>query len=306
MRKALGRGLNALFPDSSAGAAHAAAAVSAVPTPGDVRGSGEDIGVAARSVPIELIRPNGTQPRQEINPEELRDLTESVRAHGVIQPLLVRSAGDGFELIAGERRWRAARMAGLASVPVIVREASDGESFELALIENIQRSDLTPLEEAAAYARLTEEYGLTQEKVSERVGKSRATVANMLRLLGLPDEVKAQVASGALTMGHARAILAAPGATRQIALAREIVARGLPVRTAEHLASAQVHASRREPRDSIPVDVHVRAVEDELCGILGTKVRLVSRGAAGSIEIRYHSPDERDRLIERLRACGSA
>jgi ParB family chromosome partitioning protein len=252
-------------------------------------------GVPHRLVPVDRIVPNPAQPRQSIGDDGIAELASSIRRHGVIQPVLVRTLPHGFELIAGERRWRAARLAGLERIPAIIRESTDAESFELALIENLQRQDLSPLEEAGAYSRLIEEFGLTQDQLAARIGKSRSMVANLIRLLGLPDEVKHHIDSGALTMGHARAILGAPTAARQVALARETVSRGLSVRDVERLA-VQSDRSRR-PARTVETDVHVGSLQDELCRLLGTRVRLISRGRGGTIEITYHSPEELERLL---------
>lgn len=289
MRRALGRGLGALLPDASG-----TIAVAPVPAPAPATNGFPD-----QLIQTNQIRPNPSQPRQAIAEGELAGLVDSIRQYGVIQPLLVRTVDGGFELIAGERRWRAAQKAGLERVPAIVRETTAAESFELALIENLQRQDLSPLEEAEAYARLMDEFGLTQEQVAERIGKSRATIANLVRLLGLPQEVKEQIAAGALTMGHARALLAAPTAARQIALARDVVQRGMSVREIERLASRPA-ISRRQSRTAGP-DVHVQAVEEELCRLLGTRVRLVSKARGGCIEITYHSADELERLLGCMR-----
>lgn len=282
MRRALGKGLEALFPESA---------------------SPNTAPLAERTVPISEIRPNRHQPRQAISAEALADLAESIRQNGIIQPLILRRVEDGYELIAGERRWRAAREAGLDRVSAVVREATDAESFQLALIENVQREDLSPLEEAEAYRRMLEEFGLTQEQVASRVGKSRATVANMLRLLTLPPEVKEEIAGGKLTMGHARALLAADGASRQVALAGDIVDRGLSVRDVERLASAT--STKKKKAKAGTRDVHVRALEEELCGVLGTRVRLLPRGRGGVMEIHYHSNEALDRLVHQLRRSDS-
>ena len=297
MRKALGRGIGALFPGDSTSTTPPDVAVPVVTRPSQAGGSRP----AENLVPIDHVYPNPTQPRKTIAQDALLELTASILQHGIVQPLVVRTAEDGYELIAGERRWRAAKHAGLTEVPVVVRESSDIESFELAIVENVQRQDLSPLEEAHAYCRLMEECGLTQEQVAARVGKNRATVANTIRLLGLPDEVKAQIDGGALSMGHARALLATRSAERQIALARQIVARGISVREVERLAGRN-GASKAGPKPAKP-DVHARALEDELCRLLGTRVRLNQRPKGGSIEIVYHSADELERLVEVLRSC---
>jgi len=287
MRRALGRGLGALFPEGS----H-------VPSIARVEVVDEADGAPHRLIPIDKIGPNPSQPRQSIAEEAITELAASIRQYGVIQPVLVRTVTDGFELIAGERRWRAARRAGLDKIPAIVRESTDTESFELALIENLQRQDLSPLEEAAAYCRLIEEFQLTQDQLAARVGKSRATIANLIRLLGLPDEIKQHIDSGALTMGHARAILAASTAAQQMALARQAVRQGLSVRDIERLTSDDTNRDRRPAHRNVgSADVHMKAVEDDLCRFLGTRVRLVARGKGGTIEITYHSPEELERLL---------
>jgi ParB family chromosome partitioning protein len=230
--------------------------------------------------------------------DALAELVESIRQKGVIQPLLVRRVEGGFELIAGERRWRAAQKAGVDRVAAVIREATDAESFELALIENIQREDLSPLEEAGAYRRMIDDFGLTQEEVAARIGKSRVSVGNAVRLLGLPHDVKELLAAGKLTMGHARALLAASPAGRQIALAKDVVERGLSVRETERLAAVPAYKGQAKV---VAVDIHVRALEQELCELLGTRVRLIPRGQGGAIEIHYHSADALERLLDFLR-----
>jgi ParB family chromosome partitioning protein len=283
MRKALGKGLEALFPAPMAGAAS--------PTP-------------ATSVPIADIVPNPEQPRRAFDEEALAGLADSIRRHGLLQPLVVRRVGLGYELVAGERRLRAARRAGLTSVPVIVRETDPDERLELALIENVQREDLTPLEEAEAYRQLIDGHGFTQEEVAERVGKSRPTVTNALRLLGLPDAVKAQLESGELSAGHARAVLAVD-AGAQVEFAREIVQRRLSKSDAEKLVMARRPApARRRPRE-VAGDLHLRALADELTRSLGTRVRITRRARGGTIEIEFYSDPELDRLTDRLRLASA-
>ena len=283
MRKALGRGLEALFPDASEGR----------PAPVPAAGT--------LTVPIEEIAPNPDQPRRHFADEALAALADSVRRHGLLQPLVVRRVAGRYELLAGERRLRAATRAGLARVPVVVREARAEDRLELALIENVQRENLTPLEEAEAYRQLIDAHGFTQEEIAERVGKSRPAIGNALRLLGLPDAVKAMLESGELSAGHARAVLAVVGEAEQVKFAREIAARGLPKSAAEQLASARRGPSgRRRPAVSI-VDVHVRGLAEELTRGLGTRVRLKRRSRGGTIEIEFYSDAELDRLVGRLR-----
>ncbi len=280
-RPALGKGLAALIPD--------------VPEP--------------RTSPVELdvdrLEPNAFQPRTMVDDDRLRELAASIASNGVIQPIVVRRAGDRFQIIAGERRWRAARLAGLTRVPVVVRDVGDGHErslLEMALIENIQREDLNPIEEALAYRRLADEFQLTQEAIATAVGKDRATVANTLRLLKLPEEVRAEVASGALSMGHARALLALASETEQLNAAREVIARALSVRETESLVKkvAERDAPAGEPAPAKPVDVHTRAAEDRLKLLFGTKVRIVRRGTRGRIEIDFGSEDELIRIYEQL------
>lgn len=210
-RQALGRGLEALIP--SAGT--------------------EERGI--RQIPLEAIRPSGHQPRKAFNDNRLQELAGSIRSHGVLAPIIVRQTDDGYELVAGERRFRAARMAGLTTIPAIIKEVSNSEVLELALIENIQREDLNPIEEAEVYRRLTEEFGLSQEEVARRVGRDRSSVANALRLLRLPARIQQDLAAGSLTAGHARALLALEAASEQLRLREQIVRRGLTVRAAESL-----------------------------------------------------------------------
>ena len=277
-RKALGRGLSALIPEPVA----------------PLRRE------PAREVDLDLLRPNREQPRGAIEDTRLEELAESVRSHGIIQPLVVTRQDDGtFEIIAGERRWRAAQRAGLLRVPVVERMVASSKRLELALIENIQREDLNAIETAAGYARLAEEFGLTQEEIARSVGKDRATVANYQRLLRLPAEVRAEVASGALSMGHARAVAGLADARAQLEIAREVLARDLSVRETEALVKRRTEPLRPHAQPP-PADVHTRAAEDRLKLALGTRVRIVRRGKRGRIEITFVSEDELQRLYEQL------
>ena len=284
MRKALGRGLEALLPAASAVPIQAAA-----PSPG-----------APPTVRVAEIVPNPDQPRRRFDPEGLAALADSIRRHGLLQPLVVRRRPTGgYELIAGERRLRAAGLAGLDAVPVAIREADPPERLELALIENLQREELTPLEEAEAYRQLLEVYGLTQEDIAHRVGKSRPAIANALRLLTLPEAVKAQLEGGELSAGHARAVLSVEGSDARVAFAREITARKLPKSEAERLARARRSKTGREAAGRDP---HWRALADDLTRGLGTRVRVTPRGRGGVIEIEFYSEAELDRLLGRLGA----
>jgi ParB family chromosome partitioning protein len=284
-RQPLGRGLAALFGEAEGRA--------------PASGGSDDVG-AVREVAIELIRPGAFQPRRHFNEEELEALAQSVREKGVLQPLLVRpieGAEAAFELIAGERRWRAAQRAGLHRVPVLVRTLADREVLEIALIENLQREDLTVLEEANAYRRLIDEFGRTQGAIAEALGKSRSHVANMLRLLGLPELVRRRLEEGALTAGHARALLMAEDPAT---LAAEIIRRGLNVRVTEQLVKRRT-APRRSSRVQAR-DADVAALENDLTRALGLRVTIASKARGGALTLHYSSLDQLDRLLALLRA----
>ena len=281
-RPALGRGLSALIPIAPPPKAQAPDRDQQRPT----------------EIDIDLLGPNPRQPRAQIDEARLEELAQSIRSHGVIQPILVRRVDDHFEIVAGERRWRAAQRAGLLKIPVLVREVTDDHLLEVALIENIQREDLNAIEEAQAYQRLSDDFRMSQESIAAAVGKDRATVANYIRLLRLPAEVRNELASGVLTMGHARALLALSDESAQRRLAREVVSRGLSVRETEALV-------RRESTPAAPppprkVDPNTRAAEDRLKLALGTRVRIVRKGTAGRIEIDFGNEGELQRLFEQL------
>ena len=280
-RPALGKGLSALIPDA--------------PEPH----------AAPLEADIDRLTPNHFQPRVAVDDARLQDLAQSIRANGVIQPIVVRRSGDNFQIIAGERRWRASKLAGLPRVPIVVKEVAPGQErslLQMALIENIQREDLNPIDEALAYRRLADEFHLTQEDIAAAVGKDRASVANYVRLLKLPEEVRAEVASGRLTMGHARALLSLPDDAEQRRVARDVIARSLSVRETESIVKKAVDhgAPAREAPAPKPVDVHTRAAEDRLRLLLGTRVRIVRHGARGRIEIDFTSEDELIRIYEQL------
>jgi ParB family transcriptional regulator, chromosome partitioning protein len=294
MRKALGRGLEALLPGAG----------SAPPAPSAALGA--DPAATRTEVAVSEITANPEQPRKHFDPEALTALAESIQRHGLLQPIVVRRAAEGYEVIAGERRLRAAQQAGIPHVPIVVRDAEPQERLELALIENIQREDLTPLEEAEAYRHLIDEYGLTQDDLARRVGKSRPAVANALRLLGLPDAVKAQLEAGALSAGHARAVLSVSGEAAQVTFAQEIVTRGIPKAEAERLVQARrgdaPKRGGRPPATQVAADPHWRALSDEMTRSLGTRVRMAPKGRGGTIEIEFYSELELDRLLDILRA----
>lgn len=284
-RSALGKGLSALIPDAP---------------------EAPRAGVA--EVDIDLLSPNEQQPRLQMDDAKLEELAQSIRANGIIQPILVRRIGSAYRIIAGERRWRAAQRAGLHKVPVVIREVPEGSEqqlLELALIENIQRENLNPVDEGIAYQRLADEFGLTQDQIAAAVGKDRSSVANFIRLLKLPEEVRASVVSGALSMGHARALLGVADPAAQRHAAREVIARGLSVRDTEALvkrltrpAGPDAGAHTAKPAN----DVHTRAAEDRLRFALGTKVRIIRRGQGGSIEVDFASEGELNRIYEFITA----
>jgi ParB family chromosome partitioning protein len=274
-RPALGRGLSALIPDAPP------------PAPASDRGL---------EVDSDLLRPNKFQPRTAMDEARIEDLARSIRANGIIQPIVVRKVDGGFEIIAGERRWRASQRAGLLKVPVVVRDIPEERLLAVALIENIQREDLNPIEEAAAYRRLTDDYQLTQEQIADAVGKDRSSVANYLRLLKLPQEVRANLGSGALSMGHARALLGLPDDAAQLQVGREVVARNLSVRETEAIVKK---ASQPSPGKAVvEKDVHTRAAEERLRFVLGTRVRIARKRKGGAIEIDFTSEEELNRLYE--------
>ena len=246
---------------------------------------------------IEEITPNPYQPRQNVRDQAFEDLVESVRERGILQPLLVRSSEDGYQLIAGERRWRAAQLAGLQRVPVIVKESAEPESFELALIENIQRKDLNSIEEGEAYRRLHEEFGLSQEHIAKKIGKDRSTVANMIRLLKLPEKIRNDLVDDILTMGHARALLALPEAAVQLQARNTIVKKSLSVRETEKLVQTLLKRKTKAKVTSEP-DSHMRAMLDRLIRHFGTKVNIVRRGKRGKVEIEFYSDDDLQRILD--------
>jgi ParB family chromosome partitioning protein len=292
-RNALGRGLAALIPGA--------------PTPGAVP-SARPASNGTRTIAVEEIHPAPGQPRTRFDEARLDELAASIKAQGIIQPLIVRTRtpdeGGGYELIAGERRWRAAQRAGLFDVPAVVRDVAPAQAFEMALVENLQREDLNPLEEAAGYERLGAEFGYTQEQLSERVGKDRSTVANALRLLRLPEPVRALLAEGRLSMGHARALLGLESASEMEKLARRIAATELSVRKVEELvrrARAEREAPPPPPAAPLRPSTSARDLGLRLTRALGTRVEVVEAGPErGQIAVHYHSLDQLDALLARL------
>ena len=251
-------------------------------------------------LPLQKIEPNRLQPRKSFNEEELASLADSSRQHDVIQPLTVRLLDTGYyQIIAGERRWRAARMAGLREVPVVIIEADDKKAMELALIENLQRADLTPIEEARGYQQLIGEYGLTQEQVADRVSKSRPAVANAMRLLSLPDELLSMVESGKLTAGHARALLSIKDERQQLAVAQKVVNLQLSVRQTEAMCKKLLKAEQKPEPKPVEVD-YLAECEKTLTRCLGRGVKIVSGKRKGKIELEYYGQEDLQRLYEAL------
>ncbi len=285
-RRGLGKGLAALIPTAPAKLTEAATTI-------------------AHEVPVGAIAPNPRQPRQKQDPAALQELADSIREHGLIQPLIVtaatldqQAAGVQYQLIAGERRWIAARLAGLRAVPVIVKEATPQQMLELALVENIQRADLSPLEEATAYRQLIDEFGLTQEEVAVRVGKSRVTVANVVRLLRLPDEAKAALLEDQITEGHARALLGIEAPETMVRLLRVVIRRGLNVRQTEELVRRQ--ALEAQPKVKETPSPETAALEGRFREALGTKVRLFRSKKGGKLVIHFYSEEELQAIYDAI------
>ena len=255
------------------------------------------------SLPISQVEPGVKQPRKRFDEDSLHDLADSIRTHGVIQPLTVRRLSSGYyQIIAGERRWRAAKLAGLREIPAVIIEADDRKVMELGLIENLQREDLNPIEEANGYHVLIDEYGMTQEEVAKRVGKSRPAVANALRLLALPDAVHQLLEEGKLSAGHARAILSAPTGELQKKLAQKVIAEDLSVRQTEALAK-RLAAGEKEPPSPTPgpdLSIYLRAAEKDLAARFGRKVHIVNGKKKGKVELEYYNPEDLNALLDLL------
>ncbi len=300
--KGLGKGLDALFGDAEVAPAAKKPTQKKKQTAVKTEESpSEDSGVLY--VSIDDIKPNSSQPRKTFDEEKLEELAASIERHGVIQPLVLRRLGKGYEIVAGERRWRAARIAGLKEIPCIVKELSDEENMLLAIIENMQREDLNPIEEAEGIRQMIDTYGLTQEQVSYSVGKSRPYISNSLRLLKLPDKVQELAAEGKISTGHARALAGVKNRQTQIELAMRAAAEDLSVRQIEKLVKAAKEPPKK-PAVRTPKTADEKRVEEDLKNALGTRVRLNRKGKKGKIEIEFYSADELERLIELLKTLG--
>jgi len=277
MKKGLGKGLSALITSADT----------------------DETGV--KEIKINEIEPNSEQPRKYFNDEKLAQLAESIKLHGVVQPLIVQRSEDTYKIVAGERRWRASRIAGLQTIPVIIRDLSSKQVMEIALIENLQREDLNAIEEAEAYEKLMEEYGMTQEDISATVGKSRPAIANSVRLLTLQDKIKSKVINGELSGGHARALLSIVDISLQLKAADEITKKGLNVRDTELLVKRLTTQKGKKKKSTM--DVEYQAIEEKFREAFGTKVKIMNGKKSGKIMIEYYSLDELDRimnLVEKL------
>lgn len=288
-KKALGRGLDALIPD-----------MSTLNAPAEQAADSKSF----FQCDIDLIRPNPFQPRLRFAEEDLSELADSIRSQGILQPLLVRVAERGYELVTGERRLRAAKLAELDTVPVMVKEISDAKMLEVSIVENIQREDLNPMEEAEGYHRLVTEFKLTQEQAAGRVGKSRSAVANFMRLRQLAEPIKAGIAEGKISMGHARALLGLPTSALQNGAFKEIMARGLSVRQTESLVKRlkEAHNSPKKKKEPSSLENQLKVLSEGLSRHFGTKVQIKRNGKKGRVEIEFYSDDDLERLLEKLQS----
>jgi ParB family transcriptional regulator, chromosome partitioning protein len=282
-RKALGKGLGALLPTRQV-----------APTPPPPAPVHEDI---AQTISIDAIEPNPHQPRRVFQNERLAELAQSIRSNGIIQPIVVRRVGDKFQLVAGERRWRASKLAGLAQVPVVIQDIPDDRLLEITLIENIQREDLNPIETAHAFARMANELSLNAEEIGHRTGKDRTTITNLMRLLALPTDLQQLIAERRLSAGHARCLLSLPGPELQREVAEKAVAQGWSVRQMERTTQRMMEDRKPKHVDEIAVDPNVKAAIQEMERVLGTKVRILEKAKQkGKIEIEYYSAEDLDRI----------
>ena len=292
-KKGLGKGLDALFANTEINTKEIT-----------ISNTAENVENGISYININDIKPNEGQPRKTFDEEKIVELADSIQEHGLIQPIVLRKAGKGYEIVAGERRWRACRKAGLKEVPCIIKELNDEENMLIAIIENMQREDLNPIEEAEGLNQMIVTYGLTQAEVSKSVGKSRPYITNALRLLKLPEEVREMVSSGELSSGHARAIAGVSGKAAQIKIAEKIVKEGLSVRETEKLIKEADAPAKRPAKRKAEKNADVKRVEEDLKAVLGTRVNLAQSGKKGKIEIEYYSREELERLIELLKTLG--
>lgn len=302
--RGLGKGLDALFGDAEVTLERKPAAVNesraAVPAKTEEKKE-EPAAGGITYIDINDIKPNENQPRKTFDEEKLEELAASIAEHGLIQPVVLRKSGKGYEIVAGERRWRAARKIGIKELPCIIKELTDEENMLLAIIENMQREDLNPIEEAEGIKQMIDTYGLTQEQVSKSVGKSRPYIANCLRLLKLPASVVDYVAEGELSAGHAKVIAGIEDEDKQLKLAEETIKYGWSVRQLEKMAKEE-KAPAKKPRKTAAKNANVKRVEEDLKAALGTKVTLNQKGSKGKIEIEFYSKEELERLIEMLKS----
>lgn len=277
-KKGLGRGLQALIPEYQT----------------------EEL-QEVEKINIAHIYPNQYQPRREFDVNNLNELAESIKQHGVIQPIIVRKVDSGYQIVAGERRWRASKIAGLSEIPAIVKDFDDLQVMEIALIENLQREDLNPIDEAKAYKALMEQFNLTQEEISKKIGKSRSVIANSIRLLNLDERIQEMLVKGDVTIGHAKVILSLPNKSLQYEAAKKVVEENLNVRETENLVKNLLHKNEKitkKPKVD-KIDVHVKEIEDDLCSFLGTKVKISKKSKdKGIIQIEYYSEEDLTRIIE--------
>jgi ParB family chromosome partitioning protein len=287
LKRGLGRGLSALIPGAESAPE-----------------------VAPQSVPVDMIDPNPYQPRGQIKENELAELAQSIATHGVLQPIVVRPLNGRYQLIAGERRWQASRRTGLMTIPAVVKNCTDREMLEFALIENIQREDINAIDAARAYARLAQEFDLTQEELSQRVGKSRSAVANTMRLLDLPDEVQESIIEGRISEGHGRALLGAPDRSSLMAIFRRVTQEGLNVRATEKLAQRAAMIAQQRTVKPKEMDADLLDAQERLQTALGTRVKIIPHGKGGTVQIEYFSMDDLNRVLDLLmkkeEACTTA
>ncbi len=290
-KRSLGRGLNALIPSAP---------------PAEQSSSAADPETGGQSVPVTAIQPNPHQPRTVMDPEKLAELAASIQEHGLIQPLIVTQQGDHYILIAGERRWRAAQQAGLAIVPVIIKEATPQEMLELAIIENIQRADLNPLEEAYAYQQLIDDFGLIQEEVAKRVGKGRSTVANLVRLLNLPPNIQQAVSDGEISGAHGRALLPLPTPEAQTAAMNQIIKHALNVRQTEALVKKLLADKKPPPKPRHVLPPELADLQRQFADSLGTRVNIEKSGKGGRVVIHYYNDEDLQAIYDTIVRSGDS